>query len=266
MAEITAAIDEDAAHLLFGQLLAQVPPLGGSGSGSLGPFTASYSITITFAGGAVDLIPPGTVRIADFAARWNLGLVLKVDIGDILPEFCLPRVCVDIPCIGRVCTPRICIDWPAVSIPVSLADFVKVTGDFGLLAQQSGANWEVKVVIQGVPSLQFGPTTAGLLVAIGAAVTPVLLLVPFIGPFLAGAVNLILLSIGIAGLTGFLGPIISPFISGLAFKVYDQPVSFPVLPADGPVDPPVNVQIDAVNAEVTGAGEDELVVSVDISA
>jgi hypothetical protein len=266
MAEIVAAIDEDAANSLFDTALALIPPLSDSGTGNLGPFTASYSVSVTFTGGDVDLIPPGTIRIADFVAHWHIGLTFQVDLSDFLPDFCLPQVCVDIPCVGEVCTPKICIDWPTITVPVSFGDFLKVTADFGLAVQLNGGNWQVKAVVQGVPNLQFGPTTAGLLVLIGAAITPVLLLVPFIGPFLAGAVNLMLLAISIAGLTGFLGPILSPFVAGLEIDVYDQPAIFPVLPTGGPFDPPVNVKIDAVNAEVTGAGEDELVVSADISA
>lgn len=266
MAEITAAIDEQAANSLFDQLLGLIPELTDSDSGSLGPFTASYDVGVTFGGGNVDLIPPGTIRINDFRANWHIDLEFKVDLNAILPRLCLPRVCIDIPCVGEVCTPEICIDWPTIPIPVSLSDFLEVSADFGLLAVQNGPKWEVNVVVQQVLKTQFGPTTAGLLVVIGLATTPALLFIPFIGPFLAIAVNLILAAIGISGLLGFLGPIISPFVSGLKFKVYDQNATFPVLPFDGPFDPPVNIHLDTVNAAVTGAGEDELVVTVDISA
>jgi hypothetical protein len=57
--------------------------------------------------------------------------------------------------------------------------------------------------------LQFGATSAALLLAIGAAATPILLPIPFIGPFLAITVNAILAAIAVAGVTGFLGPIIT---------------------------------------------------------
>jgi hypothetical protein len=123
------------------------------------------------------------------------------------------------------------------------------------------------VEVLGVPNLQFGATSAALLVAIGLAATPVLLAVPFIGPFLAIAVNAILAVIAIAGVTGFLGPIITPFVSGLKIPVYDQPQLFQVLPAEGPVDPKVDVTIDAIGAVVAHNGtEDELVLTADISA
>lgn len=63
----------------------------------------------------------------------------------------------------------------------------------------AGGIWNVAAVVQGVPSLPFGPVTAALLAAISAALTPILLAVPFIGLFLAVAANAILLAIGIGG-------------------------------------------------------------------
>lgn len=99
---------------------------------------------------------------------------------------------------------------------------------------------------------------------IGVAITPFLLAVPFIGPFLALAAA-ILAAIGIAGVTGLLGPILTPFVSGLTFTVYKQPQLFNILPAAGAFDPAVNVNLDAVNAEVMSSDENELVLTVDIS-
>lgn len=118
----------------------------------------------------------------------------------------------------------------------------------------------------GHPSLQFGATSAALLLAIGAAVTPILLAIPFIGPFLAIAVNAILAAIAIAGVTGFLGPIITPFVSGLHIPIYEQAQSFEVLPASSAVDPKVDIVLDLVAADVQhNAPEDELVLTADIS-
>lgn len=265
MAEITAAVDEAAANTLFDTALALIPPLNDGGSGSLGPFTAGYNVTVTFSGGDVDLVPPDTIRIVDFRLSWHLDLSFEVDLGAILPEFCLPQVCIDIPCVGEVCTPRICIDWPSPTVHVPFSDFLEVTADFGLLATLNGGVWKVEVVVKKVESLQFGATTAALLAAIGLAAAAILAPIPFIGPFLAIAVNAILFAIGIAGLTGFLGPILSPFVAGLKFKVYEQPKTFEVLPATSAVDPKVTIEIDAVSAAVSGTDEDELVLSVDIS-
>lgn len=267
MAEITAAVDEQGANDLLDAAIAAIGPQSKSGSGNLGPFVASYTVTGTLTNGDVDLIPPNTIRIVDLRLNWSLNFTLVIDLSDILPDFCLPQVCVNIPCVGKVCTPKICVDWPTIPIPVSFSDFLQTTVDLELNVALNGANWEVKAIVQGVPNLQFGATSAALLLAIGAAATPVLLLVPFIGPFLALAVNLILAMIAIAGVTGFLGPIISPFVSGLAISIYKQPKLFEVLPAEGPVDPKVDITIDTIAAAVAhNVDEDELVLTASISA
>lgn len=266
MAEIIAAVDETAANTLIDTAIALIPAQSASGSGNLGPFIASYSVSATLVNGDIDLIPPDIVRVVDLRVNWSINLSFGLDLSAILPDFCLPQVCVDIPCVGRVCTPTICINWPTITIPVSFADFVKATGDFRLDITLSGGVWNVQAVIVGLPNLQFGATSALLLVAIGAAVTPILLAIPFIGPFLAIAVNAILAIIGIAGVTGLLGPIITPFVSGLKIPIYQQPQLFQVLPNEGPVDPPVRIKIDAVAARIENSGEDELILTADISA
>lgn len=266
MAEIIAAVDETAANTLIDTAIALIPPQAASGSGSLGPFIASYAVSATLVNGDIDLIPPDVIRVVDLRVNWSIHLSFGLDLSTILPDFCLPQVCIDIPCVGRVCTPRICIDWPTITIPVSFSDFVKATGDFRLDISLSSGMWNVQAVIVGVPNLQFGSTSALLLVAIGAAVTPILLAIPFIGPFLAIAVNAILAIIGIAGVTGLLGPIITPFVGGLKIPIYQQPKLFQVLPIEGPVDPAVTITIDAIAARIENSGEDELVLSADISA
>jgi hypothetical protein len=267
MAEITAAVDEQGANDLLDTAIATIGPQSRSGSGNLGPFVATYNVTATLSNGTVDLIPPNTIRIADLRVDWNLSFTFGLDLSSILPDFCLPQVCVDIPCVGEVCTPKICVDWPTITIPVSFGDFAQGTVDFGLNVALSGGNWKVKAIVQGVPTLQFGAATAGLLAAIGLAVTPILLAIPFIGPFLAIAVNAILGLIAIAGVLGFLGPIITPFVSGLEIPIYDQPQLFEVLPAESAVDPKVDITIDSIAAVVAhNAPEDELVLTAAISA
>lgn len=266
MAEITAALDEVGANKLLDAVIAAIGTQTKSGSDSLGPFTVGYTVSGTLTNGNVDLIPPDIIRIADLRLDWNINLSFVIDLAAILPKFCLPQVCINIPCVGRVCTPEICIPWPKIPVNVPLSDFVKTTVDTRLNITLLSGKWKVEAEVLGVPSLSFGLPTAALLVAIGVAITPVLLLVPLIGPFLALAVNLILAAIGIAGLIGFLGPIITPFVSGLKFKLYEQPKLFEVLPAEGPFDPKVDFNIDLITAFVAHNGtEDELVLTADIS-
>jgi len=92
-----------------------------------------------------------------------------------------------------------------------------------LNAHLSGATWLVDVVIVGIPALDLSTAAVAILAAIGAALTPILLAIPFIGPFLALAVDVILAAIGIAGLLGFLGPLLTPFVSGLTFNMRWSP-------------------------------------------
>jgi hypothetical protein len=267
LAEIVAAVDEQTANQILDTGLAALPPQTFSGSSSLGPFAASYAVTGTLAGGDVDLIAPATVRIADLRLNWHLSLTLSVDLGDFLPEIHIPQICVDIPCVGKVCTPKIDITWPTISIPVSFGDFLKTTLDLGLLATLDGTDWVVQAQVQGVPSLSFGLPTAAILAAVGAAAAAVLAPIPFIGPFLAIAVSAILAAIGVAGLTGLLGPILSLFLAGRTFDIQRVPATLEILPYAGPNDPAAHLHLDAVSAEIQhNAPEDELVVLADVSA
>ncbi len=265
MAEIIAAIDEGAANTFLGTAIGALPPLSDSGSGNLGPFLASYSVSATVSAGTVDLIVPDIIRINNIRLNFSLNLSIGIDLSTILPDFCLPQVCVNIPCVGRVCTPRICIDRPTISVSLPFSDFIEADADFRLQFGISSGNWNVEAVVVGLPTLRFGLATGALLAAIGVALTPVLLAVPFIGPFLAIAANAILLAIGIAGVTGLLGPILTPFISGIVIPIHRVPQLFQMLPAEGPFDPPVNFTIDLIEAKIINDGEDELVLSADIS-
>lgn len=266
MPEIIVAADESAATQLvaFGESLLGTQST--SGSGNLGPFSASYGASATLSGGTVDLRAPNIVRVANCSLNYSLTLTLSIDLNQILPTFCLPQLCVDIPFIGRVCTPRICLSWPTISVPVSHSSSILFTSDFTLSTRLASPNWIAEVVIVGVPFLQLGPSATALLAAIGVAAAAVLLAVPFIGPFLAAAALAITGLIGIAGLTGLLGPILTPFVSGLRFPIGDPiPQNYILIPASGP-DAAVDILIDSLAAAVVSSDEDELVLSADISA
>jgi hypothetical protein len=77
-------------------------------------------------------------------------------------------------------------------------------------------------------------------------------------------VALITATIGVAGVLGLLGPILSPFVTGLSFNVYNQPQVFEVLPP-APPDAVVNVTLTAITADVRSTDEDELVLSIDFA-
>lgn len=265
MSEIVAAIDEGAAQQLFDTEVASLGTQSTSGTSSLGPFAVSYAVSGTLSNGMVDLIAPATVEIKDLRLDWHIDLDFQLDIGDFIPDIHIPQICIHIPCVGDVCTPKIDIVWPTVHVPVSFGDFVKTTVDLGVALSLVAGVWKVEGVVQGVPNLQFGASTAALLAAIGLAVAAAVAWVPLIGPFLAGLALAVVTAIGIAGLTGLLGPLITPFISGTKFPITEVPALFEVLPASGPFDPAVFVTVEALAAEVQhNPPEDELVVLADI--
>ena len=265
MPDILLAADEPAATTLIHDAETALGVLSRTGASALGPFNVNWNASATVSGGAIDLIAPDIVRIADVRVDYHIGFTVSVDLNNFLPHFCLPQVCIRIPFIGRVCTPRICVDWPTISVPIGFGDFVRFTADFRPVVTLSAGVWKIDIVIVGVPSLQLGAASILLIAAIGAALSLAMLGIPFIGPFLAGAVLAITAFIGVAGATGLLGPILTLFIAGMSFNIYNQPRVFEVLPSGGPVDPPVHINLDAIAASVQSTDKDELVVTVDIS-
>jgi hypothetical protein len=265
MADITVAADQAAATKLLHDAETLLGTQTTAGGGTLGPFAATWNASVSFSGGSIDLLPPNIIQITNCSFNYSLGFSLIVDLNSFLPHFCLPQVCIPTPW-GDICTPRICVSWPTITIPVNYSDTIHFTSDFTLNAHLSGPTWLVDVVIVGIPFLDLSPAAAAILLAIGVAATPILLLIPLIGPFLALAVDAILAAIGIAGLTGLLGPLLTPFVTGLTFNIYKQPKVFEVLPNAGPVDPAVDINLDLIQAAVLASDKNELVLTANISA
>jgi len=266
MPDILVAADEPAVTELLHDAEATLGTLSRSGSGSLGPFNANWSASAFLAGGTVDLITPNVIRFVNCELHYNLNFTFSFDLSSIIPDFCLPQICIKIPFIGKIYTPKICVNWPTITIPLHHSDVVRFTADFSLNAHLSGSTWLIDAVIVGIPNLQISATAAAILIALGAAAAAVLAAIPFIGIFLAGAVLAITTAIGIAGVTGLLGPILSLFVAGLSFNIYKQPRIFNVLPASGALDPAVNIRLDRIAASVSRTDEDELLIEADISA
>ena len=264
MTDIIAAIDETAANVVVPRAISSLSLPPQSGSGSVGPFGASRTASGMLSGGMVDLIPPPTdvIRISGVRLDYTLGLTLSIDLSFL--NFCLPQVCIPTP-FGKLCTPKVCITFPKISVPVSFSSFVNFDADFKLNIHLTGTTWFIDAVVVGVPVLQLSPAAAALLASIGVAVGIALAPIPFIGPLLAGAVIAITSGIGVAGLLGLLGPLITPFVTGLTFNMAQVDKLFEVIPAALP-DPAVDVVIDNITAMLDGSGgEDELVVNVDFS-
>lgn len=266
MSDILVAADEDAVTELLHDAETTLGTLSRSGPGNLGPFTANWGASAFLAGGAADLIPPNVIRIVNCELHYSLHFSFSLNLNNILPSFCLPQICIPIPFLGRVCTPRICISWPTITIPVNYSDLIRFTSDFTLNAHLSGPTWLIDVVIVGVPNLQISVGAAAILGVLGLAAAAILASIPFIGPLLAGAVLLITAAVGIAGITGFMGPILGLFLSGLTLNIYKQPKLFTVLPFSPPFDAAVRINLDAIAASVSRTDEDELLITADISA
>lgn len=261
MAEIIAALDESGANTLLDTAIGALSPFDTSGSGTLGPFTAGYHLTARLVNGDVDLRPPDIIRLIDLRLDWHVDLNLLIDISAVVPDICLPRIC-----LFGFCTPRICLDWPTIPVSVPFDNFIQTTGDFKLDVGLVGSVWKVQGVVVSLDSLRWGADMGLLLAAIGLAAAPLLALVPIVGPIAAIVVPALLAALGAAGATGLLGPILTPFISGLKIPLYEQAQDFEILPAESAVDPAVTMRLDLVSAAIAHNGtEDELVLSADVS-
>jgi hypothetical protein len=259
--DLTAAVDETAANVLLHDAEAALGTQSASGSSSLGPFGAAYSASMSCSGGTVTLMAPDTVSIDDLTISYSLSLTLSIDLSFL--DFCLPQICIPTP-FGDLCTPKICFTFPTIPVPISFSSSASLSADFGIDVHLTGGTWDVDVVIQDVRDLDLGLAATALVTSIGAAISLALLAVPFIGPILSVAAALITAAFGVAEVTGLLGAILSPFVSGLTFTVYQQPQTFVAVPAAGPFDPAVDVTLVAVTAGVQASDKNELVLSVDI--
>jgi hypothetical protein len=260
-ADIVAAIDETAANTILHDAEAALVLPPATGNGSFGPLEASWSASVAFSGGTVSLAAPDTVSIDNLTVDYSLSLSVGIDLSFL--DFCLPQICLSTP-FGDFCTPTICFDFPTISVTVPFSSSLTISADFGLDVHLTSGVWFVDVVIQDVPELQLGAAATALVTAIGLAISAALLAIPFIGLILAAATAAITAAFGIADALGLLGEIVSPFVSGLTFNIYQQPQLFQVLPAGGPDDPAVDVTLTSVAADVQVTDKAELVLSVDI--
>src|SRR5271168_5298331 len=102
--DATVAVSQGGVNQLVQDLLSSAHA-SKSGSGSWGPFTASYSVSASLSGGTVELVdsPIQLVRIHDLLASVSASVSIGFDLGNILPQICIPpvQVCVDLPFIGE---------------------------------------------------------------------------------------------------------------------------------------------------------------------
>jgi hypothetical protein len=266
MADIVVACDEAAATQLLHQAQAAIGTISKNGAGSLGPFQTAWNASASLANGTINLNPANEVDVRDCDLNYNLSFGFTFDLSSIIPDFCLPQICVDLPFnLGRICTPTVCVDWPSVTINIPYSDRLRFSADCALVARQEGSTWLVEAVLLQVPVLQISPGAAAILVALGLTAAAIMAPIPFIGPFLSGAVAAIVAAIGIAGVSGLLGPILTLFVSGLTFTLFKQERRFQLLPSASALEPPVFITLDQIVPSVQRSEEDELLISVDVS-
>jgi hypothetical protein len=207
----------------------------------------------SFQSGDVILISPNTVQATDIQMNFSIHVDFGLDLGSFLPQVCLPRVCIDVPFIGTVCSPQECIDRPTVTVPVDYKDQIIFTADFSLLTYLNGPNWAVDIEILAVPFLQLSPFASALIIVIGVAIGAAVSTVPFIGPFLGLLVAAVIVVIGVAGALGLLGLIITPFVAGSRFNIMQKPQRVQLIPYASALEPPVAVTVTALAAAVVQA-------------
>ncbi|MEC8629912.1 MAG: hypothetical protein VXY73_07465 [Pseudomonadota bacterium] len=266
MSELEIAVDEAQAALLVARGQSMLGNQSRSGTSSLGPFDANWSASASITGGSVDLRAPDIIRLANVNFNFSLGLGLSFDLSDILPDFCIPQVCIPIPFLPDLCTPEVCINWPTITLPtINHSGMVTFTSDFRLNATADGSDWVADIEIVDIPNLQLDAISTAIVAAIMGAVALALSTIPFIGPFLALATAAIGAIFAVSAITGWLGPILSLFLSGLTFELYRAPQVQTVIPAGGAFDPAVQIRITSLGASVVSSDEDELLLAADIA-
>jgi hypothetical protein len=188
-ADATIAISEGGTNKLLQDALS-LAHASDSDSGTWGPFTVGYSVSVDVSGGTVELVdtPVEVIRLHDVNIAGSVGVNLDFNLGNILPHICIPpvRLCVHIPFLGRVCTPQFCVPWPHVNIAPTLPFALKFSADFNVKVKDGGSKWNV--VLEVFPfSIVIDPSPmADLFIdAIKQAVHDALDPIPLIGDLIA---------------------------------------------------------------------------------
>ena len=195
-ADATVAISEGGTNKLLQDALS-LAHASKSDSGTWGPFTVGYSVSVGASGGTIELVdtPIQVIRLHDVLVSGSVSASFDFDLGNILPQICIPpvQVCVHIPFIGTVCTPQFCVPWPHVHVPITLPFAVKFSADFNLTVADGGSTWDI--VLQVFPlSILIDPSPMVDLViaAIKQAVHDALDPIPLIGSLIADLINTVI--------------------------------------------------------------------------
>ena len=126
MSQITLAASANAFEQLFKVLINNFT-FSKSDSGSFGPFSASYSVSLHLEGGTLTLNDNGTIQIKDVDIVFD---TLKVQVCFDLPGFCVGGYCI-VPDPWNGCLvslPKFCIGGP-ICAPLDLSGLVSEISD-----------------------------------------------------------------------------------------------------------------------------------------
>jgi hypothetical protein len=261
--DATIAVSQSGVNKLVQDLLSAAH-YSKSASASWGPFTVGYSVSASVSGGTVELVdsPIQLIRVHDFNISASAGVHIGFDLGNILPQICIPpvQVCVDIPFLGHVCTPQFCVPWPSIDVPLTIPLSVNVSADFGLEVTDGGTKWNVVLLVYPLSLvIDPTPTISAILNAVEAYVDGVLNGIPLIGGLIADLVNAIIgaLQSVIGAIAGAIDTLIHEVI--LLIDIFSPTIPITlisfnkvevVLPASGPGDPDVDITIAALTAQI----------------
>ncbi|MFO1108497.1 MAG: hypothetical protein U1E61_04885 [Bradyrhizobium sp.] len=264
-ADATIAISEGGTNKLLQDALS-LAHASDSDSGSWGPFTVGYSVSVNASGGNVELVdtPVEVIRLHDVLISGSVGVSFDFDLGNILPQICIPpvRICVNIPFIGRVCTPQFCIPWPHVHVAPTLPFAVNFSADFDVKVQNGGSTWDIVLLVYPF-SIVIDPSPMAdlLLDAIKQKVHDLLDPFPIVGSVIADIIDTV-----ISTLQGVLDAIfqaidalihevillLDVFSPTIPFKLVSFKKVQAFLPAGGPGDNEVDVNLISLSAHIAG--------------
>jgi hypothetical protein len=237
-----------------------------SDSSSWGPFFASYSASVSLAGGtaALENAPANKLDLTGVNVSGAISGSVGFDLGLILPHICIPpfQVCVHIPFLGTVCTPQFCIPWPHASVGLTLPFAFNLDVSFGFRVDDLGTEWGIDLLIDPFsPRFDLSPMGPVIIAAIENEVTSLLSAIPLIGDLIADLVNTVIGAFtGVVSLlVGAFGDLLNAILSLLDLLNVTIPYTLlhfsktqTFIPANVPLggDAPVSLQLAALQAEV----------------
>lgn len=262
-ADATVAISEGGANKLLQDALSLLAA-SKSDSGSWGPFTVGYSVSVGASGGTIELVdnPVQVIRLHDVLVSGTVGAYFDFDLGNLLPHICIPpvRVCVHIPWVGTFCTPQYCPTWPSVHVPITLPFAVKLSTDFNLVVADGGSTWDIVLDVFPLSIvIDLSPMVDVVLDAIKQAVHDKLDPIPLIGSLIADLINTVIGALqsvldtifqAIDNLIHEVILMLDVFSPTIPFKLMSFNKVQVFLPAGGPGDGEVDVTLAALAAHI----------------